>query len=201
MPTKTTTTTTTTTDTSTEETPVVVEEKNNGGKKKAAKKSTKQNKGWLWPLLAGLGTGLAFSCFVCRGCCGTEKEGCRDCDESDKDTVWVVKDDPSITVGGDAIIINGDNNDATMIKGNGNNAANRSSGEQNVASWPVRKPVKPIVKPAPVIEPTPVVKPEPQPEEQTCTTTTTTTRTRVIISGDANDVTRAAVAILNGNCR
>ena len=141
-------------------------------------------------------------CLCGRGC--TKVAGCRNCNEPKKDTVWVVKEDPSIKVDGDAIIINGNNNDATLIKGNGNNAANRSRGTQNQNRGSVKpkpNPVKPIVKPAPVIDPTPVVKPEPQPQEPACTTTTTTTRTRVIISGNANDVTRAAVAILNGNCR
>ncbi len=166
--------------------------------------SSKNSALWPWILAGGMLGSSIIMCLCGRGC--TKAAGCRDCNEPKKDTVWVVKDDPAIKVDGDAIIIKGDNNDATLIKGNGNNAANRSSGTQNQnrgAVKPKPKPVKPIVKPAPVIEPDvePVVKPEPQPQEQTCTTTTTTTRTRVIISGNANDVTRAAVQILNGNCR
>ena len=131
------------------------------------------------------------SMMTLAGCCydcGCRDCGCHDCEPIEK---------KMINVEGDAIIINGDNNDATMIKGNGNNSANRSSGNQNVAPRPVRKPVKPIVKPDPV---KPEPKPEPEPEEN-CVTTTKTTHTRVIISGDADDVTRAAIMILNGNCR
>lgn len=172
-------------------------EERNENSERENNNASKNSALWPWILAGGMLGSSIIMCLCGRGC--TKVAGCRNCNEPKKDTVWVVKEDPSIKVDGDAIIINGNNNDATLIKGNGNNAANRSRGTQNQNRGSVKP--KPIVKPAPVIEPTPVVKPEPQPQEPACTTTTTTTRTRVIISGNANDVTRAAVAILNGNCR
>ena len=126
------------------------------------------------------------------GCCG---HGCHDCGCHGRKPV-IVKEKPSISVGGDAIIINGDNNDATMIKGNGNNSANRSSGNQNVAP---RKPVKPIVKPDPV-KPQPAPEPKPDPEED-CITIITTERSHFELTGDANDVVRRALEIVNANGR
>ena len=78
---------------------------------------------------------------------------CNPCGGKDK------TETPAVEVHGDAIIIHGDNNDATMIKGNNNNSANHSSGNQNSGVRPVKP--KPVVKPV-----TP--KPEPKPEPCDC---------------------------------
>ena len=140
----------------------------------------KNNIAWAWVLTAGM-VGSAFLMCLCgRGC--TKGTGCRECNQPKKDTVYVVKEKPSIDVDGDAIIINGDNNDATLIKGNGNNSANRCSGNGNQN----RGTVKP--------------KPEPKPEPE-CKTVTTTTYEHFCISGDANDVVTAAIKIVNSNHR
>lgn len=126
------------------------------------------------------------------GCC--KPRHCRDCGHDGY--IYVIKDKPDVYVGGDAIIINGDNNDANIIKGNNNNTANRSSGNQNSGQRPVRKPVKPAPQP----EPTPA--PEPKPEQQeTCVRKIKTTQTNITISGNPNDVMRAAVVILNEQSR
>jgi len=90
------------------------------------------NKAVLWPLiLVGGMLGSLLIGYLCGRDC-TKGTGCGgDCGKTKPDSVLVVKKDPSINVEGDAIFITGDDNDATMIKGNNNNSANRSSGNQN----------------------------------------------------------------------
>ena len=167
------------------------------------RREEKNNKAVLWPwILAGgmLGSSLIM-CLCGRGC--TKGTGCGgDCGKTKHDTVWVVKEDPSIKVGGDAVIINGNNNDATLIKGNGNNVANRSQGNQNTRPAKPRKTV-PVVNPAPVVEPKPEPTPEPKPEPKPqCVTETVTEHTHIVISGRPDDVMRTVVRVMNnGNCR
>ena len=120
-----------------------------GGGKVAEEKSPNW---WPWILAGGMVASAFIMCLCGRGC--TRNAGCRDCNEPKNDTVWVVKEKPSIKVDGDAIIINGDNNDATMIKGNGNNSANRCTGDHNQNRG--------TVKPKPRVEP----KPEPVKQEE-----------------------------------
>lgn len=128
------------------------------------------------------------------GCC--KPRHCRDCGHDGY--IYVIKDKPDVYVGGDAIIINGDNNDANIIKGNNNNTASHSSGNQNSGQRPVRKPVKPAPQPKPQPKPEPTPAPEPKPEqEETCVRRIKTTQTNITITGNPNDVIRAAV-ILNG---
>ena len=137
---------------------------------------------WPWVLAGGMVVSSVIMCLCGRGC--TKRSGCHDCNKPKQDTVWVVKEKPSIDVDGDAIIINGDNNDAILIKGNGNNAANRSSGNQNrggVKPKPKKLNVIPAVNPAPVVEPNP----EPKPQENNCSIT----------------ISYREVEVINGRCR
>ena len=154
-----------------------------GTKKKTVQKNTgKNNIAWAWVLAGGMLGSAIIMCLCGRGC--TKGAGCRECNKSKQDTVWVVKEKPSIDVDGDAIIINGDNNDATLIKGNGNNAANRSSGTQNQNRGPVKpKPKKSST--TPVVKTAPVVVQEPKPQDKNCTIT----------------ISYQEIEIINGRCR
>ena len=122
--------------------------------------------------LAGL-----MSMMTLAGCCyncGCRDCGCHDCDKQKTEKVTPCPEHDTIFV-----------------------VIDRSCPKHKPKPKPIVKPEPEPVKPDPV---KPEPKPEPEPEEN-CVTTTKTTRTRVIISGDADDVTRAAIMILNGNCR
>ena len=136
--------------------------------KKTTKKEKKQIVWWPWILAGGM---VASSIIMCLcGRCRDRNSGCHDC-ERPRDTTEVVHTPDTcatyvqgdiINVGGDAIIVKGNDNDVAQVKGNENHVAQRSTGGQCKTPQP-RQPQKPVVVPDTVrVE---VPKEEPVPEK------------------------------------
>ena len=119
-------------------------------KKKTTKKEKKQIVWWPWILAGGM---VASSIIMCLcGRCRDRNSGCHDC-ERPRDTTEVVHTPDTcatyvqgdiINVGGDAIIVKGNDNDVALVKGNENHVAQRSTGGQRKTQQP-RQPQKSVV--------------------------------------------------------
>lgn len=126
------------------------EKKKSNGSKKKHQKDKKPIVWWPWILAGGM---VASSIIMCLcGRCRDRNSGCHDC-ERPRDTTEVVHTPDTcatcvqgdiIHVGGDAIIVKGNDNDVALVKGNENHVAQRSTGGQCKTSQP-RQSQKPVV--------------------------------------------------------
>lgn len=127
------------------------EKKKKDTNKKSTKKTKKPIVWWPWILAGGMVTSAIILCLCGR--CRDRNSGCRDCERPVKDTTEIVHTPDTgatcvqgdiIHVGGDAIIVKGNDNDVALVKGNENHVAQRSTGGQCKTSQP-RQPQKPLV--------------------------------------------------------